>query len=311
MSLISELQDAADHVLTRVGPATVRIGRGRGRGAGVVIGDGVVLTNAHNLRDRTTSVTFADGRTEQATVTAADFTDDLAVLSVDTTGSTPVEWATGDPALTVGTVVFTVTSPPVGGTRVTWGAVSGVDRSFRGPQGRPIRSGVEHTAPLRRGASGGPLVDADGRLVALNTHRLGDGFYLAQPADDDLRARVAALESGEAPRRAFLGVALAPAHAARRMREAVGLEPREGLLVRGVEDGSAADRAGIRRGDLLVTAGDTDLLVADDLFGVLDDAGADGTLTLKLLRGADELTVEVSLAAPTGEADDAEADIED
>ncbi len=304
MSLINELQDAADRVLTRVGPAAVRIGRGRGRGAGVVIADGVVLTNAHNLRDRTTSVTFADGRTEQATVTAADYTDDLAVLGVDTAGITPVEWG-GQAGLSVGTVVFTVTSPPIGGTRVTWGAVSGVDRSFRGPQGRPIRSGVEHTAPLRRGASGGPLVDAEGRLVALNTHRLGDGFYLAQPADDDLRTRVASLEKGEAPSRAYLGVALAPPHAARRMREAVGLEPREGLLVRGVEDGSPADRAGIRRGDLLITAGDTDLLVPDDLYGVLDGAGPDGVLTLKVLRGADEITVEVSLAAPTGEAADA------
>jgi serine protease Do len=305
MSLINELQDAADRVLTRVGPAAVRIGRGRGRGAGVVIADGVVLTNAHNLRDRTTSVTFADGRTEQATVTAADYTDDLAVLGVDTAGVTPVEWAPGEGALSVGTVVFTVTSPPIGGTRVTWGAVSGVDRSFRGPQGRPIRSGVEHTAPLRRGASGGPLVDAEGRLVALNTHRLGDGFYLAQPADDDLRTRVAALEKGEAPSRAYLGVALAPPHAARRMREAVGLDPREGLLVRGVEDGSPADRAGLRRGDLLVTAGDTDLLVPDDLYGVLDGAGPQGSLTLKLLRGADEITVEVSLAAPADEAADA------
>ncbi len=305
MSLINELQDAADRVLTRVGPAAVRIGRGRGRGAGVVIADGVVLTNAHNLRDRTTSVTFADGRTEQATVTAADYTDDLAVLGVDTAGITPVEWAPAQAALSVGTVVFTVTSPPIGGTRVTWGAVSGVDRSFRGPQGRPIRSGVEHTAPLRRGASGGPLVDAEGRLVALNTHRLGDGFYLAQPADDDLRTRVASLEKGEAPSRAYLGVALAPPHAARRMREAVGLEPREGLLVRGVEDGSPADRAGIRRGDLLVTAGDTDLLVPDDLYGVLDGSGPDGTLTLKVLRGADEITVEVSLASPADEAADA------
>jgi S1-C subfamily serine protease len=141
--------------------------------------------------------------------------------------------------------------------------------------------------------------------VALNTHRLGDGFYLAQPADDDLRTRVASLEKGEAPSRAYLGVALAPPHAARRMREAVGLEPREGLLVRGVEGGSPADRAGIRRGDLLITAGDTDLLVPDDLYGVLDGAGPDGVLTLKVLRGADEITVEVSLAAPSGEAADA------
>jgi S1-C subfamily serine protease len=81
--------------------------------------------------------------------------------------------------------------------------------------------------------------------------------------------------------------------------------------VRGVEDGSPADRADIRRGDLLVTAGDTDLLVPDDLYGILDGAGSDGTFTLKVLRGADEITVEVSLAAPADDVSDAPADASD
>ena len=110
MSLINELQDAADRVLTRVGPAAVRIGRGHGRGAGVVIADGVVLTNAHNLRDRTTSVTFADGRTDQATVNAADSRRPGGPRRRHR-GHHPRRVGPGRPAH-VGTVVFAVASRP-------------------------------------------------------------------------------------------------------------------------------------------------------------------------------------------------------
>ena len=74
------------------------------------------------------------------------------------------------------------------GLRVSFGLVSGTGRSFRGPRGRRIAGSVEHTAPLARGSSGGPLVDAEGRLLGINTRRLGDGFYLAMPADAALRS---------------------------------------------------------------------------------------------------------------------------
>ena len=117
-------------------------------------------------------------------------------------------------------------------------------RSFRGPRGRRIGGSIEHSAPLPRGSSGGPLVDADGRLLGINTVRMEGGLLLALPADAALRARVDALARGEAPARPRLGLALAPPRAARRMRAAVGLPERDGLLVRGVEDGSPAARRG-------------------------------------------------------------------
>ena len=81
------------------------------------------------------------------------------------------------------------------------------------------------------------------------------GLLLALPADAALAARVEALGRGEAPARPRLGVALAPPRAARRLRAAVGLPERDGLLVRGVEADSPAERAGLERGDLIVAAG--------------------------------------------------------
>lgn len=299
MSVIEELQSAVASIVERVGPSIVGIGRGT-RGSGVVIGAGKVLTNAHNLRGDEVTVTFADGRQIRGAVAGYDGDGDLAVIDVDTAGASPLEWGDGA-GLTVGTAVFGAGASRDGGSRVTFGLVSAVAREFRGPGGRRIAGSVEHTAPLAPGSSGGALVDAAGRLVGLNTNRIGEGFYLALPADDGLRSRVDALGRGESPKRVRLGVAVAPSHVARRMRRSVGLPERDGVLVRGVEEGSLADGAGIEAGDLIVEAGGRPIVVADDLLEALD--ALEVPFDVKLVRGTDERTVRVGGgASATAEA---------
>jgi len=296
MAFVQQLQDTVRAVGDRVGPSVVRIGRGWGRGNGVVVSDGFVLTNAHNLRGAETTVTFADGRTATGAVAGADLEGDLAVLRVDTGDAPAIAW---EPATTVepNSVVFAVALTGDGGRRVTFGTVTATGREFRGPRGWRITGSVEHTVPLGRGSSGSPIVDADGRFLGLNTNRLGDGFYLALPADDALKSRVDALVRGESPAHLRLGVGLAPARAARGMRRAVGLPERDGLLVRVVEDDSPADRAGLRQGDLLAEAGGRPLARADDLHSVLEGLGTDDTLALKVVRGTVDLDVRVSFAS--------------
>jgi serine protease Do len=166
--------------------------------------------------------------------------------------------------------------------------VTATGRSFRGPRGRRIGGSIEHSAPLPRGASGGPLVDREGRLLGLNAVRMEGGLLLAVPADAALAARVEALGRGEAPQRPRLGVALAPPRAARRLRAAVGLPERDGLLVRGVESDSPAERAGLERGDLIVAAGGKPLSGFDELFDALDGTGP---LALTVVRGTEEREV--------------------
>ena len=294
------LQTAAATAAEVAGPSVVRIGRHGGRVCGVVVAKDRVLTNAHNLRDRTTEVTFADGRAAQAELVAVDPDGDLAVVSVDTGELSPIPWAAETPA--PGAVVFALGRTPGGGTRVTFGMVSGVERSFRGPRGRQVTGSLEHTAPLARGSSGSPVVDETGRLVGLNTARLGEGFYLALPADADLRARVDALVAGESPRRLVLGVGLAPSEVASKLRASVGLPARPGLLVRSVEPNSAAHRAGVQVGDLLTAAGQVDLTTVDDLHRALDGARADASIALHVVRGAEDvdLTVVFEAVEPEG-----------
>ena len=277
----------------RVGAAVVAVGRG-GRGAGVVVAQGRVLTAAHNLRDRTTSVRFADGREEQASVTAADVDGDLAVLEVPTGDVEAPSWADEPPAL--GASVVALARPTGDGIRATVGRVSATDQSLRGPRGGRISGAVEHTAPLARGSTGGPLLDSEGRLAAMNLARVGDGFTLSLPATIELRGRIEALGRGEQPQRRRIGVGLAPPEVADRLRRSVGLPERGGLLVRQVREDSPAARAGLAEGDLLLRAGDRDL----DGVEALQEATrtAEGDLVLMVLRGTEELQVTVSFDEP-------------
>ena len=298
-----EPRDIARRVVAATQTGVVRIGRHRGRGCGFVVDDGIVVTNAHNLRDRTTEVTFADGRAVQGRALGVDLDGDLAVLEVDTGEATPLTWAEGPTEL--GDVVHAVARTG-DGVRVTSGAVSGVGRSFRGPRGRRITDGVEHTALLARGTSGSPVVDDDGKVLGISTLRLGDGFTIALPSGAGLLDRVAQLRAGETPQRRVLGVALAPAHITQRLRRAVGLPDRDGVLVRVVETGSPGDRAGLQAGDLLTRVGETDVASVDDVAAALDRVAADATVQIHLLRGTDELDIEVDFTPPSDE-DDASA----
>src|SRR4051812_21208551 len=311
--VLNALEAAVRDAGEKVGPSVVGLGRGWGRGSGVVVAPGQVLTVAHVLRGDEVAVTFADGDVREGRVLGADPDLDVAVIGVETGDVPVVGWGPGEvpaagtaafgvgqprgrgprAAFGAGPAVFGLANPGGRGRRTTFGMVSATGRGFRGPRGRRVAGSIEHTAPLPRGSSGGPLVDVQGNLLGLNAVRRDGGFILALPADAALEHRVEELARGEAAERPRLGVALAPPRVARRMRAAVGLEPRDGLLVRQVVDDSPAAGAGLQRGDLLVRAGDKPLASMDDLFDALD--GATDTLALGLVRGTEERDVAVAL----------------
>jgi serine protease Do len=300
MTILDEVGASIRQLAESAGASVVGIGQRWGTGSGIVLGTGQVLTNAHNVRGDQVTVTFADGRTAEGTVAGRDIDGDLAVISVDT-GETPaLPWASSASA-EIGKPVFALANPGGRGLRVTFGFVSGVERSFRGPRGRRITGSLEHTAPLLPGSSGGPVLDADGQLLGINTSRLGEGFYLAIPADETLRGRADALARGEAEASPRLGVAIAPGHVARRLRRAVGLPDTDGLLVRDVAEDSPAARAGLASGDLITEAAGQPVRTPDDLFDALA-AVRGGTLELKVVRITDELTLQVTFTDPSQNA---------
>jgi serine protease Do len=301
MTIFDEIQANIARLADDAGPSVVGIGQRWGIGSGVVLGAGRVLTNAHNVRGNHVTVTFADGRTAEGTVAGHDIDGDIAVVEADTGEVPALPWATG--AAAIGMPVFALANPGGRGLRVTFGSVSGIDRTFRGPRGLRITGSLEHTAPLLPGSSGGPVLDAGGQLLGINTNRLGEGFYLAIPADEALRGRIDALARGESVKPPQLGITITPGHVARRLRRAVGLPDAEGLLIRDVAEDSPAARAGLAPGDLIVAAAGQPVSSIDDLSGALRAAG--GSIELNVIRGTDERSIQVvfgQTSQPEGEA---------
>ena len=298
MSAIDELEQQLQRTASQLGPAVVGLGRRWALGSGLVIAPGRVLTTAHNLRggrhrDEEIEVALQSDRRTSGRIVGVDPDVDVAVIEADTGDVQPPEWSEeANPSL--GHAVFALANPGGHGLRVTAGFVSAAERSFRGPRGRRISGAIEHTAPLPRGSSGGPLVDRGGRLLGINAVRVDGGLILAIPADRALRERVEGLSRGEPPRRAHLGVAVAPPRVARRLRTAVGLPERDGVLVRAVEPDSPAERAGLERGDLIVAAGDRPIERVDALYEALDGAAQGGQLELTVVRALEERKITVT-----------------
>jgi serine protease Do len=290
MTALVETSDLIGRLAADAGPAVVGLGPGWRGGSGVVIEPGRVLTAAHNIRGDSAGVVFADGHREEARVLGSDRDLDLAVLEVDT-GDAPALAAAPEAPSAIGAPVVALARPGGRALRATLGFASSETREIRGPRGRRVPA-IEHTAPLPRGSSGGPLLDAEGRLLGINVVRLDGGLIVAVDTVA-LADEIARLATGAAPTRRRLGVAVAPPHVARRLRRAVGLPEHAGILVRAVEPGSPADRAGLERGDLLIAAADKPLEHVDDLYLALDGA-AGATLELTVLRGTDERRVTVA-----------------
>lgn len=279
----------------RVGPAVIGLRSGSRGGSGVIVAPGVAVTLARNVRREELTVRAGD-LDLAARLIGTDPTVDLAVLALEPEAGSdlpdPVAWATADD-VAIGSEVYALADPAGRGLRVTPGTVSRAPSGLRGPAGRLIEGVIEHTAPLPHGSGGGPLVDGTGRILGLNAIRRDEGLIVAWPASA-LRERAATLASGQVSAPPRLGVALVSARQARRLRAAVGLEPIDGLLVRGVESGSAADQAGIVRGDVIVAVDESPVSDPDPLYAALDRAtGRD--LSLKVVRGRDELVLTARL----------------
>jgi serine protease Do len=254
-------------IAASIAPAVVGVtaahGRHRRAGTGTVIAEGTVVTTAHNLAGSHVTLHLHDGSRVAGTVAGASEDLDLAVVTADLPGIAPASW--GDPtAVGIGADVVAIAAPD-GVARITAGAVATLGSRVRTRTGSPVDGVLEHSAPLVRGASGGPVLDASGAVVAIDLNRLEGGLYQAVLATPALRAAIEGLADGRVPEPRRLGVTVTPDRKARWLREAAGLAVIDGVLVAEVAEGSAADRAGLRRGDLLTALDGAPLRGPDDL----------------------------------------------
>jgi S1-C subfamily serine protease len=240
-------------------------GRGESLGSAVVFtADGFLLTNAHVVGQATGgTAAFWDGTTAPFTVVGADPLSDLAVVRA--TGDTPPPAVLGEAdSLVVGQLVVAVGNPLGLAGSVTAGVVSALGRSMPAGQQRIIEDVIQTDAALNPGNSGGALADSRARVVGINTAVAGVGLGLAVPINDTTRRIVSALMHDGRVRRAYLGIAVAPAPVAPVWRSRLGGRS-TGLRVASVVAGGPADQAGLRTGDLLLTADGHEVATAQDL----------------------------------------------
>ncbi len=297
-----ELLDAYSHAVTsavrRVAPTVVNVeveSRGGRRGlrrAGAATGsgfvfaaDGLILTNSHvvSAAERV-HVTLLDGGHVEADVVGDDPDTDLAVIRVTASGLVAASF--GDSSvLEPGQLVIAVGNPFGFQHSVTAGVVSALGRSLRAQNGRLMEHLIQTDAALNPGNSGGPLVTSAGDVVGINTAVIlgGSGIAFAVPINTARLVISALLRDGRV-RRAVLGVSAQGTAIPRRVVRAHGLSMERGVLVTEVLAGSAADRAGLRVGDILIDFGGTPLASPDDLIRLLAADRIGETVPLRVLR---------------------------
>jgi S1-C subfamily serine protease len=267
----------------------------QGSGSGFIFTpDGYILTNHHVVhRARRIEASLTDGRSYRAELVGEDPDTDSAVIRIDGPDLVPVRLGDSK-ALKVGQVVVAVGNPYGFQCTVTAGIVSALGRTFRTQSGRLIDDVIQTDAALNPGNSGGPLADAHGEVIGMNTAVIfpAQGICFATPINT-LKWTAGFLMKHGRIRRAFLGVAGQNVPIHRRIVRYYGLLQEKGILVISVEPGSPAEKAGIREGDILISFEGHSITGVDELYRLLTEEriGLSGAFTL--LRGTERVDVEV------------------
>jgi putative serine protease PepD len=264
--------------------------QGEATGSGFVIDtEGHIVTNAHVVDGASSlRVRFADGKEVAATLVGKDPSTDLAVIDVDVPASEldPLSLA-NESSVDVGDPVVALGSPfGLEGT-LTAGIVSHLDRTIEAPNGYAIDGAIQTDAAINHGNSGGPLLDASGKVIGVNSQIASDsggnegvGFAIGV---DTVKKVTTALAAGEEVDHAYIGVSLENGS--------------QGPRVAAVSDGSPAAKAGVRVGDVITKIDGQAVRTADDLRGEIDNLEVGKRVTLTVERSGSEHQLSVTLGS--------------
>jgi S1-C subfamily serine protease len=287
LSLSNDLASAVERAARSV--LTVNA-RPRLPSTGVHWRPGIVVTAAHTVRvEEEIRVAWPDGRVAPASLVARDPGTDLAVLRISEADSPVAE--VGDSAdLKVGNLVLAVGYGP----RASWGVVSAVDGPWRTWRGGEVDRFLRVDLVLYPGFSGGPLVDASGKVAGLVTSGLSRQLELALPASTVTRVVNELLATGRISR-SYVGLGLRPVTLPEALRHLAPGSSAHGLIVVSVESDGPAVRAGVMLGDVLLALEHRPLHDLGDVQAVLAERRPGTGLTASLIRAGAPLELVITL----------------
>ncbi|MCL4297287.1 MAG: trypsin-like peptidase domain-containing protein [Anaerolineae bacterium] len=279
---LKNLSNALAQTVAAASPSIVRVeGRRRLAASGIVwSADGLIVTAHHTVqKEEGLQVGLPDGQTVAATLVGRDPTTDLVVLRAEARNLTPLALAAE--SMQVGHLVLALGRP--GQTvQATLGIISALGESWRTSVGGLIDRYVQTDVVMYPGFSGGPLVNAPGQLLGLNTSALVRGISLTIPAGTLQRVVDMLVKHGKV-RRGYLGVNTQPVRLPAALEQQLGQEA--GLLLAAVEPGSPAEQGGLLLGDTIVAVEGSAVQQHDDLLALLGSDRVGTSVKIRIVRG--------------------------
>lgn len=291
LGLSNDLADAVENV----GRSVVAVhARRHTPASGVYWSNGVVVTADHVIeREENITVSLADGRSVPARIAGRDAGTDLAVLRIE--GEDLPAARVGNTAeLRVGQIVLAVARPGEHGLSASWGTVSALGGPWRTWSGGQVDRLVRPDLTLYPGFSGGPLVDAHGHVVGINTSGLSRSMTLTVPATTVNRVADQLLSTGRIAR-GYLGVAMQPVKLPDTLVSSLGLSSSRALILVSVESAGPAEKAGLFVGDVLLSLNGKPVTDTDSVQTLLDPDQIGTSINARILRGGVPTDVPVTV----------------
>jgi S1-C subfamily serine protease len=298
-SILETISNEFAAVAERVGRSVVAVHARRWMPAsGIEWKKGVVVTVHHGVqRDEDIKVLLDGGRVVSAKLAGRDPSTDIAVLRIED-GSSGAPQLGDSTSLRLGHLVLALGRTRRGDLVASSGIIGGISGEWRNQHGGQLGQHIRLDLALYPGFSGGPLLNAAGEVVGVNTRGLGHGRAVTLPVATVNRVVEELLEKGHIAR-PYLGIAMQPVEVPENMNSKLPAETRVGLLVMHVQNGGPAEKAGVLLGDLLIEVGGKTVEHVDAIQDSLAMAKIGDVLQIRVIRAGELKTVAVALGERT------------